>query len=88
MTQHPVEYPQYSVSMFILNEFPDVEIEAVQTRSEKYNDFNSRNPETAFGSIEEDCIRRDLTINSLYLNVYKGFSWEHLDRVDDLKKYL
>lgn len=69
LTQHPVEYPQYSVSMFILNEFPDVEIEAVQTRSEKYNDFNSRNPETAFGSIEEDCIRRDLTINSLYLNV-------------------
>ena len=69
LKQHPVEYPQYSVSMFILKEFPDVEIEAVQTRSEKYNDINSRNPETAFGSIEEDCIRRDLTINSLYLNV-------------------
>ena len=64
-----VEYPQYSVSMFVLKEFPDVEIEAVQTRSEKYTDSNSRNPETAFGSIEEDCIRRDLTINSLYMNI-------------------
>ena len=65
----PVEYPQYSVSMFVLKAFPDVEIEAVQTRKEQYLDSTSRNPETAFGTIEEDAIRRDLTINALYLNV-------------------
>lgn len=89
LAQHPVEYPQYSVSMFILKEFPDVEIEAVQTRSEKYNDVNSRNPETAFGSIEEDCIRRDLTINSLYFNVSTG---EILDLtgngINDINKHI
>ena len=68
----PVEYPQYSVSMFVFKKFQDVEIEAVQTRSEKYNDINSRNPATAFGTIQEDCMRRDLTINSLYFDVTRG----------------
>lgn len=72
LLREPVMYPQYSVSMFVLKEFPDVEIEAVQTRKEQYLDSNSRNPETAFGTIEEDCIRRDLTINALYLNVSTG----------------
>lgn len=69
LKHEPIEYPQYSVSMFVFKEFPDIEIEAVQTRSEKYTDENSRNPETAFGTIEEDCIRRDLTINALYIDV-------------------
>ena len=35
-------------------------------------DHSCRNPETAFGSIEEDCMRRDLTINALYTNVSTG----------------
>lgn len=69
LLHEPVEYPQYSVSMFEFKEFPGIEIEAVQTRSEKYTDENSRNPETAFGTIEEDCFRRDLTINALYMDV-------------------
>lgn len=69
LVREPVEYPQYSVSMFVLKDYPDIEIEAVQTRKEQYLDSTSRNPETAFGTIEEDAIRRDLTINALYLNV-------------------
>ena len=55
--------------MFHLKYFPEVELEAVQTRKEKYTDAHSRNPVTAFGSIEDDCLRRDLTINSLYYNI-------------------
>ena len=67
-----VTYPVYSTAMFVLKEFPEVELECVQTRKEKYPDAKSRNPETAFGSIEEDCMRRDLTINALYRNITTG----------------
>ena len=69
LTHAPVVYETYGTSMFCLKQFPDVELEAVQTRKEQYKDKNSRNPETCFGTIIEDCLRRDLTINSLYYNV-------------------
>jgi putative nucleotidyltransferase with HDIG domain len=64
-----VTYPTYGTAMFRSSEFPDVELECVQTRCEQYHDKNSRNPETHFGTMEEDAFRRDLTINSLYANV-------------------
>lgn len=62
-------YPNYGTAMLHLKPFPDVELEFVQTRKEKYIDHSCRNPVTAFGSIEDDCMRRDLTINSLYCDV-------------------
>lgn len=62
-------YPNYGTAMLHLKAFPKVELEFVQTRKEKYIDHTCRNPETAFGSIEDDCMRRDLTINALYCNV-------------------
>lgn len=62
-------YPNYGTAMLHLKAFPHVELEFVQTRKEKYIDHSCRNPETAFGSIEDDCMRRDLTINALYTNV-------------------
>ena len=55
-----VTYPTYGTSMFKLDKFPDIEIEAVQTRSEKYIDRDSRNPSPEYGTIIEDCMRRDL----------------------------
>ena len=88
LLREPVEYPQYSVSMFVLKRFPDVEIEAVQTRKEQYLDSNSRNPETAFGSIEEDCIRRDLTINALYLNVSTSEVLDLTDGMADIDNHV
>lgn len=66
---HPVTYPSYGTAMFRLSEFPDIELEAVQTRKEKYPDPTRRNPVSVFGTLEEDCLRRDLTINSLYQNI-------------------
>lgn len=88
--QHVITYPTYGTAMFQLsgnNEGTDkVQIECVQTRKEQYHDESSRNPETAFGTLEEDCYRRDLTINSLYQNVSTG---EILDLtgkgMDDIK---
>ena len=65
----PVIYETYGTVMLRLKEFPDDEIECVHTRKEQYHDKNSRNPETAYGTLKEDCMRRDLTINALYRNV-------------------
>lgn len=64
-----VVYENFGTAMFKLSAFPDEEIEVVHTRKETYRDKNSRNPETAFGTINEDCFRRDFTINSLYHNI-------------------
>lgn len=64
-----VIYETFGTVMFRLRCYPDIELEAVQTRSECYRDENSRNPETTFGTIEQDAFRRDFTINALYYDI-------------------
>ena len=64
-----VTYPTYGTAMFRMNEFPDVEIECVQTRKEQYKDKNSRNPETEYGTLYEDIMRRDFTCNTLLYDI-------------------
>lgn len=82
-------YPNYGTAMLHLKAFPDVELEFVQTRKEKYIDHSCRNPETAFGSIEDDCMRRDLTINALYCNVSTGEIVDITDKgVDDIRNHV
>jgi len=71
---HPVVFKRYGTAMTRLRAFPHDDIEIVQTRAEKYTDRNSRNPETAFGSLREDCYRRDLTINSLYYDISRDMT--------------
>lgn len=61
-----VTYPHFGTAMFHLKEFPEYEIEAVQTRKEAYRDIDTRNPETAYGTIKDDCMRRDFTYNAIY----------------------
>lgn len=72
LTHEPVVYPTYGTAMFQLAAFCDYPIEVVQTRKEQYKDKNSRNPEVVFGTLKEDCFRRDLSINSLYYNISKN----------------
>lgn len=67
-----VTYEHYGTAMFCLKEFPGFELEAVQTRKECYRDMETRNPDTAFGTILEDCSRRDFTINAIYRNISTG----------------
>lgn len=67
-----VVYPHYGTAMFRLKDIPEEEIESVQTRKECYRDIETRNPETAYGTLEEDCSRRDFTINAIYRNVSTG----------------
>lgn len=68
----PTLFRRFSTSKLKLKRFPEHEIEIVQTRREQYTDANSRNPEVCFGSIQDDCERRDLTINSLYKDLTTG----------------
>lgn len=81
-----VVYENFGTAMFRLSAKPTVEIEAVQTRKECYRDTSSRNPETAFGTIEDDCHRRDFTYNAIYYDItneeVKDFNGQGLD---DLK---
>lgn len=72
-TMHePVVFEGFGTAMFQLKAFPDVELECVQTRKEKYPDRTSRKPEVVHGTIEDDSFRRDLTINSLDINISTG----------------
>ena len=64
-----VIYPTFGTAMFRLKKFPFEEIEVVQTRKECYRDEESRNPETSFGTIDDDCQRRDFTYNAIYYDI-------------------
>lgn len=69
LTKTVVTYQTYGTAMFHFFKYPEYEIECVMTRKEQYKDKDSRNPETEFGTIIEDSVRRDLTINALYMRV-------------------
>lgn len=69
--KNPCLFPTYGTAklqIYTDAELSDIELECVQTRKEKYNK-ETRNPTTAFGTIQEDAMRRDLTINALYYNI-------------------
>lgn len=65
----PIVFLKYGTAKLRLRQFPDDEIELVQTRREQYTKATSRCPEVTFGTIEEDCYRRDFTVNSLYYDI-------------------
>ena len=69
---HVVKYESFGTAMLRLLAFPEDELEFVQSRKEKYPDRRSRNPVVAFGTIEDDSFRRDLTINTLDINISTG----------------
>lgn len=55
-----------------LKMFPGEVIDCVQTRKDKYVYEEHPRPEYNYGTVKEDAMRRDLTINSLYINVSTG----------------
>lgn len=63
-----VTYPRFGTAMFKLKEFPEEELEVVQTRTEVYTS-DSRKPDTTYGTLMQDCLRRDLTINAFYEDI-------------------
>ena len=71
LNHEPVVYPTYGTAMCIFKDFPDIEIECVQTRKEQYKNKNSRNPKCVYGSLEDDIYRRDFTCNTLLYDISK-----------------
>ena len=73
MGKNPVIFESYGTAKFEFRkdtECAGIQLECVQTRKEQYHK-ESRNPDTAYGTIEEDAKRRDLTINAMYYNISK-----------------
>ena len=63
-----VVYPTYGTAMF---HFMGEKIECVAPRKEKYKS-DSRNPIVESATLKEECLRRDFTINSMYINISTG----------------
>lgn len=87
-TKTVVIYATYGTAMFMFKQFPGEEIECVMTRGEKYLDDGTRNPTVEFNTIEEDVIRRDLTINSLYYNCSTGEILDLIDGRSDIDNHI
>ena len=84
-----VVYENFGTAMFRLKDFPEEEIEVVHTRRESYRDHSTRNPETSFGDIMEDCKRRDFTMNAIYRSVATGQVFDLTDRgIHDIQQRL
>jgi len=76
---NPVVFETYGTAKVQFYNDPEcegMELECVQTRKEQYHK-DSHNPETCYGTIQEDAKRRDLTINSLYYNISDGKIYDY-----------
>jgi len=74
---NPVIYPKFGTAKFNLRttykgiNLSEIDIEAVMTRTEKYETGN-RKPEVKYGNLKDDVFRRDLTVNSLLKDLSSG----------------
>lgn len=61
----PITFEKFATSKLIIE---NKEIEFIMPRKEYY-DKNSRNPQTEIGTLEQDALRRDFTVNALFLRL-------------------
>lgn len=61
----PVIFERFGTAKLIIE---NQEIEFIMPRKEYY-DENSRNPDTEIGSLQQDALRRDFTVNALFLRL-------------------
>lgn len=65
----PTYFERYGTAMLQLRDFPEHEIEIVQTRKGKYTPENATDPGKLFGTVFDDAMRRDFTVNALFYNI-------------------
>lgn len=66
--QRPLVFRQFGTARMV---YRGVEMEFVMTRKETYRPGN-RNPKVSFGSLQDDVMRRDFTVNSIILGISGG----------------
>lgn len=69
---NPVVFTRFQTAKFnirSIDKISKVDIETVCTRKEVYTNENSRKPDVEYGTIQDDAIRRDFTMNALYMNI-------------------
>jgi poly(A) polymerase len=74
VSQHyPVTYPRFGTAMIHVGEAgePGAAVELVSARAESYHP-DSRKPEVWRGTLQDDVLRRDFTINTLLENLHTG----------------
>lgn len=69
---YPVTYPRFGTAMIhVVVEGKSYPVELVSARAESYAP-ESRKPEVRQGTLQEDVLRRDFTINTLLQNLHTG----------------
>jgi len=75
---NPVTFPKFGTAKVSFDgvehngiKLDGIDVEVVNTREEEYEE-GSRKPTTKFGTIKQDVFRRDLTINSLLMDLVSG----------------
>ncbi|MDR1196607.1 MAG: CCA tRNA nucleotidyltransferase [Endomicrobium sp.] len=63
--REPVIFERFGTAKLFID---DEEVEFIMPRKEYYDD-NSRNPDTEIGSLQQDALRRDFTVNALFLRL-------------------
>lgn len=64
----PVTYPRFGTALIRVD---NTNVEIATARRESYAPY-SRKPTVEFGSLEEDALRRDFTVNSVFKNLHTG----------------
>lgn len=84
-----VLYPRFGTSKFTINinGDKDVDIECVMPRAEKYEEYSRKPIDVKYCTLVEDAMRRDFTVNALYMNITNNEIIDPLERgLDDIKK--
>lgn len=81
---NPIIFERFGTAKFNIVNYKGVDIECVFTRTEIYNE-NDRKPIVSFGTLLDDAKRRDLTINTVSMNISNFKIYDLLNGIEDIK---